>query len=82
MSLTEQVVPPARLTEGMAIMHTGIVAGVAPGATLGGLVVDHHGASAAYLVVGRRRRWSRPWPPRPLPAVAAPTASRRATGRA
>ena len=27
-------VPRARLTEGMAIMHTGIVAGVAPGATL------------------------------------------------
>ena len=25
-------------------------AGVAPGATLSGLVVDHHGASAAYLV--------------------------------
>jgi MFS family permease len=50
MSLTEAVVPPGRLTEGMAIMQTGLVAGVAPGATLSGLVVDHQGASAAYLV--------------------------------
>ena len=50
MSLTEAVVPPGRLTEGMAIMQTGLVAGVAPGATLSGVVVDHHGASAAYLV--------------------------------
>ena len=31
-------------------MHTGIVAGVAPGATISGFVVDHSGASAAYLV--------------------------------
>jgi MFS family permease len=50
MSLTQSVVPPGRLTEGMAIMQTGLVAGVAPGATLSGLVVDHQGASAAYLV--------------------------------
>jgi MFS family permease len=50
MSLTEATVPSGRLTEGMAIMQTGLVAGVAPGATLSGLVVDHQGASAAYLV--------------------------------
>jgi MFS family permease len=50
LSLTERTVPISRLTEGMAIMHTGIVAGVAPGAMLSGLVVDHAGASAAYLV--------------------------------
>jgi MFS family permease len=50
LSLTERSVPISRLTEGMAIMHTGIVAGVAPGAVLSGLVVDHAGASAAYLV--------------------------------
>ena len=50
MSLTEQVVPAGRLTEGMAIMHTGIVAGVAPGATAAGLVIDAYGASPAYLV--------------------------------
>jgi MFS family permease len=50
MSLTEQTVPRARLTEGMAVMHTGLVAGVAPGAALSGIVVDAYGASAAYLV--------------------------------
>ncbi|WP_372728816.1 MFS transporter [Nocardioides sp.] len=50
LSLTEQAVPRGRLTEGMAIMHTGLVAGVAPGATVSGLVIDAHGASAAYLV--------------------------------
>ena len=50
LSLTEQSVPSARLTEGMAIMQTGLVAGVAPGATISGFVVDQHGASAAYLV--------------------------------
>jgi MFS family permease len=49
-SLTEQTVPPGRLTEGMALLHTGIVAGVAPGATAAGFVVDHAGSSAAYLV--------------------------------
>ncbi|HET8959630.1 MFS transporter [Nocardioides sp.] len=50
MSLTEKTVPHARLTEGMAIIHTGIVAGVAPGATLAGVVIDTYGASPAYLV--------------------------------
>jgi MFS family permease len=50
LSLTERTVPAARLTEGMAIMHTGLVAGVAPGATVAGLVIDARGASAAYLV--------------------------------
>ena len=49
-SLTEQVVPAPRLTEGLAIIHTGIVAGVAPGATVAGFVIDAHGGSAAYLV--------------------------------
>ena len=34
----------------MAILHTGIVAGVAPGASIAGFVVDHSGASAAYAV--------------------------------
>ena len=38
LSLTERTVPVSRLTEGMAIMHTGIVAGVAPGATISGFV--------------------------------------------
>lgn len=50
MTMVEQGVPSGRLTEGMAILHTGIVAGVAPGASIAGFVVDHHGASAAYAV--------------------------------
>lgn len=50
MSLCEQVAPPGRLTEAMSIVHTGLVAGVAPGAAVAGLVIDHQGASAAFLV--------------------------------
>ncbi len=50
MTMVEQGVPSTRLTEGMAILHTGIVAGVAPGASIAGFVVDHSGASAAYSV--------------------------------
>ena len=50
LALTEQTVPSPRLTEGMAVIHTGIVAGVAPGAALAGIVIDHRGASPAYLV--------------------------------
>lgn len=50
MTMVEQGVPSGRLTEGMAILHTGIVAGVAPGAAVAGFVVDHSGASAAYAV--------------------------------
>jgi predicted MFS family arabinose efflux permease len=46
----EQVVPTGRLTEGMAIVHTGIAGGVAPGAVLAGTVIDRAGASAAYVV--------------------------------
>ena len=50
MSLCEQVMPPSRLTEGMAFIQTGLVAGVAPGAALAGVLIDRHGASTAYLV--------------------------------
>lgn len=49
-SLAEASVPAARLTEGLAVLQTGLVAGVAPGAAIAGIVVDAHGASAAYLV--------------------------------
>jgi predicted MFS family arabinose efflux permease len=49
-TLVQESVPPSRLNEGMAIVQTGIVAGVAPGAALSGVVVDAQGASAAYLV--------------------------------
>jgi predicted MFS family arabinose efflux permease len=49
-SAIEQGVPAARLTEGIAISHTGLAAGLAPGAALAGLVIDAHGASPSYLV--------------------------------
>jgi predicted MFS family arabinose efflux permease len=50
LSLVEQTVPQSRLTEGMTIVETAAVAGVAPGAALAGQIIDGHGASAAYLV--------------------------------
>jgi len=50
MSLVESATPRARLTESMAMVQTGLVAGVAPGAAASGFVVDSAGASAAYLV--------------------------------
>ncbi len=49
-SLVERTVPSARLTEGMSVLHSGVVAGVGPGAAIAGLVVDEAGASAAYAV--------------------------------
>ncbi len=50
MALTEEVVPASRLTEGMSIIHTGMAAGIAPGAALAGLVIDRAGASTSYWV--------------------------------
>ncbi|HEY3530917.1 MAG TPA: MFS transporter [Nocardioides sp.] len=50
MSAIEQSVPGPRLTEGIAIIHTGLAAGLAPGAALAGIVIDAHGASPSYLV--------------------------------
>jgi MFS family permease len=50
LATTERAVPKSRLTEGMAILHTGMGVGIAPGAALAGLVVDAYGASPAYAV--------------------------------
>jgi MFS family permease len=50
MSLVERVVPPTRLTEGLSWVSTGLAAGIAPGAAIGGIVIDWAGASTAYLV--------------------------------
>lgn len=50
LSLVEKTVPQSRLTEGMTLVETAAVAGVAPGAALAGSIIDAHGASAAYLV--------------------------------
>jgi predicted MFS family arabinose efflux permease len=50
LSHIEQTVPSARLTEGMAFVHTGLAAGLAPGSAIAGVVVDAAGASPASLV--------------------------------
>jgi MFS family permease len=49
-SWIEETVPAPRLNEGMAVFHTGLLAGVAPGAAIVGWVVDHEGASTSYWV--------------------------------
>lgn len=46
----EATVPRSRMGEGMAVLQTGLVVGVAPGAAIAGVVIDHHGASPAYAV--------------------------------
>lgn len=46
----EESVPSARLTEGIALITTGLGAGVAPGAALVGVVVDAAGASTSFWV--------------------------------
>lgn len=50
MSLVERVLPKSRLTEGMSLLQTGLAAGVAAGAPLAGVVIDHVGASESYAV--------------------------------
>ena len=49
-SYIERTVPAGRLTEGIAILHTAMAAGIAPGAAVAGVVVDAYGPHAAYLV--------------------------------
>jgi MFS family permease len=79
MTAVEQTVPGPRLTEGIAIIHTGLAAGLAPGAALAGLVIDAHGASASYLVAlggGVVAAVVGLWVPRLMPArVPAPVAT-------
>jgi predicted MFS family arabinose efflux permease len=50
MAVVEREVPLGRLTEGMAILHTGLGIGVAPGAALARMLIDEYGASPAYVV--------------------------------
>lgn len=49
-SRLEEVTPRARFSEAMGLLHTGIAAGTAPGAAIGGGVIDRFGGSAAYWV--------------------------------
>ncbi|MCW2869686.1 MFS transporter [Actinacidiphila oryziradicis] len=50
MALVEQLVPRAKLTEGMTWTSTGLAVGVALGASLAGSVTDSSGARAAFVV--------------------------------
>jgi hypothetical protein len=50
LSIVEQSIPHSRLTEGIAIVDTALVAGLAPGAAIAGRIIDTHGASRAFLV--------------------------------
>ncbi len=49
-TLIQITVPARRFNEGLAGFETALVVGVAPGAALGGFMVDRAGASAAYGV--------------------------------
>ena len=49
-NLIEGNVPSSRLTEALTWMTTGAAVGVAPGSAVAGWVIDHHGASAGFLV--------------------------------
>ncbi len=49
-SWVEQTVPAMRLTEGMAVFTTGLMAGVATGAAVAGWLKDNYGASTSYWV--------------------------------
>lgn len=66
MAMVQKIAPPSRLTEAMAVMHTGMAAGIAPGAALAGWCVDGWGAGAAYVVpvvagaVAAAAAWSTP----------------------
>ena len=48
MALVEQIVPPARLTEGLTWLVTGLIIGVAIGAAGSGWMVDAFGASSGF----------------------------------
>lgn len=49
-SLVEQCVPTARLTEGITWVTAGLATGIAPGAAVSGIVVDSAGPTAGYAV--------------------------------
>ncbi|NYI03134.1 MFS transporter [Allostreptomyces psammosilenae] len=49
-ALTERLVPPSKLTEGMTWTTTGLAAGVAAGSSVSGWVIDGYGARTAFWV--------------------------------
>ena len=54
--------PAARLSEGMAFVHTGLAAGLAPGAALSGAGGGRGGRLAGVRGVRRAPGWSPPSP--------------------
>jgi MFS family permease len=50
MALTERLVPPQRLTEGLTVVMAGLTVGFAGGTSISGPIIDAHGASTAYWV--------------------------------
>lgn len=50
MTLTQRILPPALVTEGMAVVVTGILVGISLGTAVGGWAVEHLGAHEAYAV--------------------------------
>jgi MFS family permease len=52
-SLTERLVPPAQLTEGLSWTNSGLALGFAGGTALGGILIDGHGTSWGFaLTIG------------------------------
>lgn len=50
-TIVQKIMPPSRLTEGLAWMSTAINIGVSIGAAVTGPILDNHGARAGFLVV-------------------------------
>ncbi|CCH79987.1 putative transmembrane efflux protein [Nostocoides japonicum T1-X7] len=50
LTLAQKLVPPAFVTEGMAVAITGILIGISIGTAVAGWAVEHFGAHAAYAV--------------------------------
>lgn len=50
LSLAQKLVPPAFVTEGMAVAITGILIGISIGTSIAGWAVEHLGAHQGYLV--------------------------------
>ena len=50
MTLVQHLVPAAFLTEGMAVVITGLLVGLASGTALSGILVDSWGAHETYVL--------------------------------
>jgi predicted MFS family arabinose efflux permease len=50
LTLAQRLVPPALITEGMAVAVTGILVGISAGTAIGGVLVEAIGAHPAYAL--------------------------------